>query len=581
MNSFFPLRSTITELISIGLSKIGCDSPDKDLIKASLSVPPNKKLGQLCFGGFRFTKQLGKNPALIATELQEILGETPEFSLNVAGPYLNFDFSSKFMGDQIISRILDHSFFEGPLKEDTEKIMVEYSQPNTHKELHVGHMRNLCLGQALTKILRYSGDTVHDVTFPGDVGTHVAKCLWYLKKYNDEAAPEHGKGAWLGKMYSKAHLLLEDEKGSDKENSNREELTKILSELHGEKGEYYDLWKETRQWSVEQMEDVYNWARVKFDRWFWESEVDAPSVKIINEYFEKGLFVKDDGAVGIDLSEEKLGFCLLLKSDGNGLYSTKDVALAIKKFEEFNIDKNIYIVDKRQAHHFKQVFATLKRMGFEKSKDCYHLQYDFVELPDGAMSSRKGNIVPLMSLISQMQDHITESYLEKYRGDWSHDDIESTSKVIAEGAIKFGMNRIDPAKKIVFDMNEWLKLDGENGPYIQYVHARIMSMLGKIEKSKTKANYSLLKTKSEKNLLFLLSEFNKVALDSSSSHKTSLLCNYLYDLAKAFNSFYAECSVAKAENNEIKAARYDLSLATQRSIKEGLALIGIQAPKRM
>ena len=190
--------------------------------------------------------------------------------------------------------------------------------------------------------------------------------------------------------------------------------------------------------------------------------MDSPSVDLIKKYFAEGKLTKDQGAIGMDLSEDKLGFCLLLKSDGNGLYATKDVLLAQEKFKEFDIQKNLYIVDVRQSLHFKQVFKVLEKVGFEESKSCHHIDYEFVEVPDGAMSSRKGNIVPLMDLIKNMENTITKNYLEKYRGDWSDEEISSTAKDIANGAIKYGMVRMDNNRKIVFEMDEWLKLDGES-----------------------------------------------------------------------------------------------------------------------
>ena len=207
------------------------------------------------------------------------------------------------------------------------------------------------------------------------------------------------------------------------------------------------------------MQAVYEWADVKFDSWYWESDVDASSVKLINEYYEKGLFVKDDGAIGIDLKAEKLGFCLLLKSDGTGLYATKDLELARRKFIDHKVEKSIYIVDNRQSLHFKQVFKTLEKMGFDNAKNCYHLQYEMVELSDGAMSSRKGNIVALQELIDQMVNTIKNHHLEKYKNDWSDAEIDSVANIVASGAIKYGMTRVDSNKKIIFDMDEWLKLD--------------------------------------------------------------------------------------------------------------------------
>jgi arginyl-tRNA synthetase len=456
--------------------------------------------------------------------------------------------------------------------------MVEYSQPNTHKELHVGHMRNLCLGDALIRLHRYAGFNIIASTFPGDVGTHVAKCLWYLKFHNKEKVPESRKGAWLGKMYSTAHNKLEDERGSDKEETNRQQLTMILKELEQKSGEFYDLWKETREWSIELMNEVYRWADVKFDQWYWESEVDSDSVKLIREYQKKGLFKEDQGAVGIDLEPYKLGFCLLLKTDGNGLYATKDIELARRKFENNGIEKSIYVVDKRQEHHFKQVFKVLELMGFENAKKCMHLQYDFVELPDGAMSSRKGNIVPLQTLIEEMVKTIKEQFLVRYKDEWPAPEIEATAQMVAKGAIKYGMTRIDPQKKIVFDMKEWLKLDGESGPYIQYAHARIHSMLVKLGVPAT--TELVFEAPQEHDVIGHLMKFNSVVQEAVEQYKPSYLTAYLYDLARYYNSFYAECPVGSAAE-PIRSSRLTLSRAVAETLKTGLGLLGIEAPSKM
>src|SRR5690606_24747408 len=376
---------------------------------------------------------------------------------------------------------------------------------------------------------------------------------------NKEEIPTERKGAWLGAMYSRAHNLLEDERVSDKEEANRNELTEILKQLEKKSGEYFDLWQETRQWSIELMNDVYKWAHVDFDVWYWESEVDSASVKLAMEYYDKGLFIKDEGAIGIDLSDHKLGFCMLLKSDGNGLYATKDIELARRKFQDYHIEKNIYVVDKRQEHHFKQVFKVLELMGFENAKKCFHLQYDFVELPDGAMSSRKGNIVPLQSLIENMVQMIKDQYLNRYAQEWSKEQIEETAQIVAKGAIKYGMTRIDPSKKIVFDMQDWLKLDGESGPYIQYAYARINSMTTKLG-APTSKEISV-NAPQEKELMAHMMNFHHVIQQATEQYKPSVLTSYLYDLARAYNSFYAECPVGSA-SEPTRSSRLMLSRAT-------------------
>lgn len=336
------------------------------------------------------------------------------------------------------------------------------------------------------------------------------------------------------------------------------------------------------------MQKTYQWADVQFDKWYWESDVDADSVKTIKKYFSEGKLVESQGAIGLDFDfttetqKEKLGFCLLLKSDGTGLYATKDIELARKKFEDYKIEKSIYVVDQRQALHFKQVFRSLLHLGFSQAKDCFHLQYNFVELPDGAMSSRKGNIIPLMLLVEKMQNHVRTEYLSRYESEWTAVELKSVSECVAKGAIKYGMLRQDTNKKIVFNMKEWLQLDGESGPFIQYSYARINSLIKKINIS-VDENFdgALLIHASEIKLMQQLMNFNTQILLSAENYKPASLCTYLYETAKKFNSFYHECSIGQAETAELKKARLTLALCTGEILKQGLALLGIPVPERM
>ncbi len=343
-------RRELAEVLSLVIEKTFNCTFSAEKVYELFGATPSRDAGDIAFPLFLVAKEARTNPAQAAKTLDEALTTLPSFvtSKKPMGPYLNFFFDFKKIGQKLLPEILTGSFFKARLTEDTPKTMIEYSQPNTHKELHVGHMRNLCLGDALIRLHRYSGFDIVASTFPGDVGTHVAKCLWYLKFHYKGEIPETRKGAWLGSMYSTAHNKLEAERGTPQEEDNREKLTMILKQLEQKSGEFFDLWKETREWSIELMNEVYRWAGVNFDVWYWESEVDSASVELAKEYYKKGLFKEDEGAIGVDLSDYKLGFCMLIKTDGNGLYATKDIELARRKFQDYKIEKNIYVVDKRQ-----------------------------------------------------------------------------------------------------------------------------------------------------------------------------------------------------------------------------------------
>lgn len=586
---FDELKKQLSSWISQALAKntdintAGLDISEKSIYDA-LAEPPQKEMGDLAFGLFIFAKALKQGPPVIAGKLVKEFPTSDLFSVQAVGPYLNFKFSNKAFAQWVLSPILDKSYFKRKMYQSSPKTMIEYSQPNTHKELHVGHMRNLCLGDSLIKLLKFAGQDILSSTFPGDVGTHVAKCLWYMKYHNKEAVPATGKGEWLGRMYSTAHNKLESENGTPQEDINRAQLTEILKQLENKKGEFYDLWKETREWSIQLMKSVYDWAGVKFDMWYWESDVDSASVELVKNLFGKGQLIQSQGAIGMDLTAENLGFCMLLKSDGTGLYASKDLELARRKFTDYKIEKSIYVVDLRQALHFQQVFKVLEKVGFEQAKNCYHLQYNFVELPDGAMSSRKGNIVPLTELVRQMESKITTDYLTRYKGEWPDSEIAETAKTIAQGAIKYGMLRQDPGKKIVFEMAEWLKLDGESGPFIQYSYARINSLIQKVglaEKPGNQIAWDSMLEKPERDLVQFLSYFHHYVYLSAENYKPSTLCGYLYDLAKRFNYFYHECPIAQAPSSELKEARIHLARATGLVLGQGLALLGISVPQRM
>ena len=487
--------------------------------------------------------------------------------------------TTDYLSKSILQPFLDGESFLSIPPSSREKIVFEYSQPNTHKTLHVGHMRNLCLGNALTNILRYQGHDVVTATYPGDVGTHVAKCLWYIKNHvKEEDYPDENKGDWLGEIYTRAVQ-------SYSEQEHAEEVTEILNQICEQNGNYFQLWKKTRQWSVDLMKKFYNWAEVKFDNWYWESEMDAPSLVWADKLYREGVLVKDDGAIGMDLKDEKLGFCLLIKKDGTGLYATKDLELARRKLEEFQPDQNIYLVDNRQSRHFRQVFTVLKRLGVENADKCRHLEYEMVELESGAMSSRLGNIISLSDLIEQMEKRIVQDYLAKYReypDAWDSEEIQKTATMIANGAIKYGMVRMDNNRKIIFNMEEWLKLDGETGPYLQYAYARIQSLKRKIEDERqTSFKWELLTEECEIRLLIQLGEFSNIVERCARQLKTAPLCNYLYELSKGFNSFYTQCPIRKAETASLGQIRLVLSEAVGEVLKVGLDLLGIRAPERM
>ena len=562
------------------LQGLGVETSGEELA-GHWSLPPQREMGHLSFPCFPLAKTLRKSPAQIASELAESMA--PEIDaqnfireINPTGPYLNFWLRMETVAPSLLGKIASGDFFRGPFKTRLPKTMIEYFQPNTHKEVHVGHLRNLCLGLAMVKCHDYLGYPIVSATYPGDSGTHVAKVLWYLQR--EKPTPPEGDdlGEWLGTIYALANQAL------DKSKDGGRELADILKAIGEESGASFEQWQQTRQWSLDHIKKICHWAGVTFDHWYFESEVDIPSLEFARQLYEQGKLVKDDGAIMMKLEKEKLPPCLLIKRDGNGLYATKDLELARRKFEDYGIEKNIYVVDKRQSLHFKQVFKTLEKIGYEQAKNCYHLEYEFVELPDGAISSRKGNIISAQSFIDEMQQTIRENFLTRYE-DWSSEEKNRVADQVAQGAIKYGMASVDSNKKIVFDMKSWLQLDGESGPYIQYAHARIQSLLGKISLGDdlSTCDWSQLQHPLEQSLVVELAQFNNVVESACDHYKTSLLTSYLYDLAKLFNSFYAQCPILKADGENLGQVRAHLAHKAGLVLAKGLELLGIPAPHKM
>lgn len=595
-----------------------------------LSEPPKFELGQCALPCFPFSKSLKLAPQIIAAKLCEILRARLHSyydKIEVAGGYLNFHCNFDVTGEKLIASILSLKTPSSVRAESRPKnsgqIVVEYSQPNTHKALHVGHLRCLVFGDVICNLLQATGHQVTRATYPGDMGTHVAKVLWYLQHHKDLKLPETDRFNWLARTYVAADLEYKSATGikesdleaeiSDKaESKNSEkkslkekpvpeketslrakaELREIFVKLKLKQGEIYETWVTTREWSLDQMREVYTWLETPFDLWFFESECDEPSRTLAKELLSEGSFIVSDGAVGVDLSESNLGFAMYLKSDGNGLYLTKDLELARRKFSAENVERSIYVVDSRQKLHFKQLFKTIEILENSQSKTwkkdvhsenvaqkLFHLPYETVNTPDGKpFSSREGRGLGIFALKEVMEAKVTNDYLERYRGNWPDSEIEATARVVTIGALKYGMLKVDNNTQVNFVLEDWLKLDGDTGPYLQYVHARCLNILEKQGSGQlAPVEY---KEISEKELLFALSQFGDTVAQASAQLKPSSLTTYLFALGKSFNRFYEECPI-KGSEGVTRNSRLLIVEACAETVKAGLSLLGIPAPARM
>lgn len=588
----------IQEIITL----VSTSSPElfpegKSTVAALLTQPPEYKLGQAALPCHSFAKRLRQPPIKIAEDLKnKIVSQLGPNSYiakieSVQG-YLNFFVQPTRYARTLFQQIQDNSFFTQPILTDSrekmpEKIIVEHSQPNTHKALHVGHLRNMFYGDAVCRQLAYVGHEVVRATYPGDFGTHIGKTLWYILKFKkseipwDATIPE--KADWLGQIYCDADQALKDNDSPE----TRAEITQIIQAMHaglrGQKSEISELYEKTREWSLSHMRKVYEWLGIEFDVWYFESECEDSSRELVLQKFKEGIFIKSEGAIGLDLSSYSLGFALLLKSDGNGLYLTKDLELIRRKFEDPKVTRSLYVVDVRQKLHFQQLFKTAEIMGYPQAAKSEHLSYETVTNKDGApFSSRdlKGSgAIKLSELKSLVEGKIIENYLNQYRGEWSDGDIQKTAEAVALGAIKYGFLCVDSDKIIKFLIDDWIKLEGETGPYLQYVHARSASLLEKVGKPTGSIEGAELGDL-EGELLFKLGRFHQAAYQAATSHRPSQIGNYLFETAKLFNRFYKEISI-KTSEGATKQARLRLVDATQKIMAKGLELLGIPAPTKM
>jgi len=585
-SNFDPCRY---EIASILLKALGDDSKafkESDVV-SFLERPRESKLGDWALPCFRFAKLLKKNPKDIATTLSKAIAKSKSKWIEKAqpvGPFLNIFVNKTLLAETLLPVLINGKYFktfENHPDNSKTNVMIEYCSPNTHKEFHVGHVRNVSIGASVVKLFGYLGYPVVTANYPGDEGTHVGKCLWYYKKKN-LTPPSKNKDAWFGEVYTKASQAHAQADGSEKETIDKE-ISEVVRQLEAEDGSYYDLWKSTRQQSLDGHNEIYEWLDAKFDRVFFESEFSEESQRIVDEYLKKGVFIESDGAIGLDLNKYKLGFLILRKSDGNTVYAAKDLALARKKFDEFNIDRSVYIVASEQNLHFKQVFKTLELMGFEKAKKCYHLNYGMVTLPEGKMSSRAGTVVTVSELRKNVEAEL-DIILKKYEGDWPKDEIEDTKNKLCVGAIKYGMLNTDAVKDVVFNIKEWVSFEGNSGPYLMYCYARTQSILRKAGEAGHKASMKkleVLKESEEHEVLRYLYDFNDVVSQSGEGYKPSVLTHYLFDMCKSFNRFYIKLPVLKAENDDLRNARLSLAAGFAATLHKGLELLGIAPPERM
>ncbi len=510
--------------------------------------------------------------------------------------YLNLYFSTSEYARRVVDEVLASGADFGRGAPKNERVMVEYAQPNTHHSFHIGHARNAILGESLARLVQFAGFDTIRASYPGDLGLGVITILWAYDRFYKGQEPEgiHERGQWLLKIYVEATALLEPkENETPEQKAKREAYDAERREMYRkwDAGDKYvrDLWLKTRAWSLEELRDILRILDIKMDVWFFESEADEPAKQIAEELVERG--IADDerpqgGAVIVKI-DEKLGLTkakyrtnILLRSDGTTLYLAKDLALAKVKFEQYHVDRSIYVVDVRQSMHLQQAFAILKLWGFKQADKCHHLAYGFVSLPEGAMSARRGRVVLFKDVLEEAIHRVLAVESEK-SPDLPGEQRKKIAEQIGLGALCYSMLSVDNNKDIIFDINEALSFDGRTGPYIQNAHVRANSILKKAGEFPKSAAFDYELDDHEVQLIELISRFPDTVQQAADEYRPLVMASYAYDLANAFHSFYHAVPVIQADDRGIRAARLRLVAAARQTVANALRLLDIQAPEVM
>ncbi|MBL8091162.1 MAG: arginine--tRNA ligase [Anaerolineales bacterium] len=536
----------------------------------------------------------------IATQVAGQIGSVDGISrIEAVKGYLNIYFKTSDYAKKVVDEVLTSKNNFGRGEKKSERVMVEYAQPNTHHSFHIGHARNTILGEVLARLVEFAGYETIRASYPGDLGLGVITVMWIYEKFYKGQEPEgvHERGQWLAKLYVEATALLEKkENETPEETAKREEYDAERREMYRkwDAGDEYvrNLWHVTREWSLEELREILRMLDVKMDVWFYESEADEPSKLIVEELIAKGIadderpqggavIVKIDEKLG--LTKEKYRTNVILRRDGTTLYLTKDLALAKIKFEQHHVDRSIYVVDSRQSLHLQQAFAILKLWGFPQAEKCYHLGYGFVSLPEGAMSARRGRVVLFKEVYDEAVKRVLSVEAEK-SADIPVAEREKIASQIGLGALVYSMLSVDNNKDIVFDINEALSFDGRTGPYIQNAYVRANSILKKAGVTSNElrdASYDYELTKHEIELIEQISQFPQKVQQAAEEYRPLVMASYAYDLANTFHSFYHAVNVMQTEDEKTKNARLQLVMAAKQTIENALRLLDIQSPDVM
>jgi arginyl-tRNA synthetase len=545
----------------------------------NIEIPPDSAMGDYAFPCFVLSKKLKMSPNEIAKDLVSKIN-TGKFvkEVRAVGPYLNFFVDKEGQSLDILKKIFKEKDKHGKCSKKNKKILVEFAGPNTNKPLHLGHVRNICLGSSLVNVLDSNGFTVHPVNINNDRGIHICKSMLAYQKWGKSDSPTKSKlksDFFVGKYYVMFSKKV-------KENPSLEdEARELLSKWEAGDKETIELWKKMNKWAFDGFEETYKKFNVDFKKEYYESEHYEKGKEIILNGLKKGIFKKNaEGAILANLKKQGYGEKVLLRSDGTSVYITQDVNLAKVRYEDFKFDKLVYVVATEQNYHFKVLFEILKLLKYSFADKLYHFAYGMVNLTTGKMKSREGTVVDADNLIEDMTNLALKETKSRDKS-LSSKELQDRAEKIALGAIRFYILKNDPIKDMLFDPEKSISFEGETGPYLQYTYARINSILRKYgKKVEVGIHSSLLSLKEEVELIRMLGEFENVIKKVGENYKIHVLARYLLELAQTFNNFYHAYPVLKADENLMKA-RLLLVSCVKQVLKNGLNLLGIDILERM
>jgi arginyl-tRNA synthetase len=556
---------------------------EQEIKVSDIIFPPTKEQGDLCLPAFELAKKSNKNPVQIADSLEDKLPNIDGVqSFKAQGPYLNFILNKDYIISETLTAIFKEKDKYGQNQDfKGKKIMIEFAHPNPFKAFHVGHLRNIILGESLVRIFEFSSAKVIRTNYQGDVGMHIAKCLWSFKKINETDYPENinEKVSLIASCYSKGASAFEE---SDTAKREIEEINKDIYEQKDK--DIKKLWELGKKWSLDKFSEIYQRLYSHFDRQYMESEVKDEAMHYIEEAVKKDILIRSEGAIIFPGEKYGLETRVFLNSQGLPTYDGKELGLAYREFTDFGkIDLCIHNVAVEQVSFFKANFKVQELLDPQRFKDKQkHNAYEFVGLKKGKMSSRLGKVVLAEKVIDLAKDKIKEVILNRENSDLLEKrDLSDIEEKLAISSIKYAFLKINPFKYFAFDVEENVSFSGNSGPYINYTYARINSILNKAKPGKLSKNiYKYLNFDEERELIMHLSKFSQIVVNARVEYNPSELVKYLFDLSKKFNDYYHKVPIIKASEKESKA-RLKLLEAINQVLENGTYLLGFKLVKEM